>query len=234
MTHDPDWKSDLKQQCLIAIAQLPDEAVVYDESENVISPPSLYQFYEELLAMRNEVRKINRKTAGTFTRFGDVLEGMQTDSGKLREYLNKKSIAKESKSSISRNTALAMVDLLDRAHRLQKASVKHRQKGWRGIFQTSQHEEKQSGAISIFTDHLQKLLQDSKVESIHVQPGDVFDPLRMKAVGKLAGSSDTQHVNSQLIVTQEVLPGYRMGDQCLRPAEVYLTRQNSSQASSVK
>jgi len=231
MIDEPSWKADLKQRCLVAISQLPDneeEIVGDDESEDLMPPPSLYAFYEELLTMRNEVRKINRKTAGTFTRFGDVLEGMQVDSRKLREHFNKESLSRKSKSSLTRNTALAMIDLLDRAQRLEKASRKQLEKGWRGVFQARSHEEKQNGAVSIFTDHLKKLLSDSNIELIRVQPGDVFDPLCMKAVGELTGNADKENPLSQLVVSSESLPGYRMGEQCLRPAEVYLTRQTRS------
>ena len=230
MTPDLDWKQDLQHRCLLAISQLPDEQWAFegsDVSEEGASTPSLYKFHEELITIRNEVRKINRKTAGTLTRFGDVLEDMRQDSGKLREHLNKEFQSKKIKSGVSRNMALTMVDLLDRAQRLEKASDKQLEKGWLGGFNAHNHELKQRGAVSIFTDHLQKLLANSNIERINIQVDDVFDPLIMKAVGDLGGNSAGDHSKSQLVVSEVILPGYRLGQQCLRPVEVSLTRKPS-------
>jgi len=228
---DQDWKSALKHRCMLAISRLPDDAWEDDASDDASEPPALYEFYEELVSMRNEVRKVNRMSADTFGRFGDVLEGMRSDSGKLREHLLKESESAEKKSGISRNMALAMVDLLDRIQRLENATLKHSQKGWRAAFKTREYGQQQSGALSILADHLKKLLTEVKVESINTRPGDVFDPLCMKAIGQVERHTDHDKDNhnevSQLLVTEESLPGYRMGEHCLRPAEVRLAHQVS-------
>jgi len=224
---DQDWKTALKHRCLMAISRLPDELEEDKLSEDVSEPPALYAFYEELLSMRNEVRKVNRKTADTFGRFGDVLEGMRSDSGKLREHLFKESDAAGKKSGISRNVALAMVDLLDRIQRLEDAARKHSQKGWRGAFKAREYGEQQSGALAILAEHLKKLLEEVKVEPINASPGDLFDPLCMKAIGMVDQGTDHENEASQLQVAEECLPGYRMGAHCLRPVEVSLTRRNN-------
>lgn len=226
---DLDWKSALKHRCLTAISSLPDDAGEDDAPDYVSEPPALYAFYEELLAMRNEVRKVNRKTADTFSRFGDVLEAMRSDSGKLRGHLLKESDAAGKKSGVSRNMALSMVDLLDRIQRLETAALKHSQKGWRGAFKSREYGEQQSGALSILADHLKKLLAEVKVEPIIARLGDRFDPLCMKAIGQdecPVDQADNDDQASQLLVTEECLPGYRMGEHCLRPVEVRLTRRS--------
>lgn len=224
---EQDWKTELKHRCLTAISRLSDEVKEDDVSESVSEPPALYEFYEELLSMRNEVRKVNRKTADTFSRFGDVLEGMRSDSGKLREHLLKGSEAAGKKSGVSRNMALAMVDLLDRIQRLENAARKHSQKGWRGAFQAREYGEQQSGALAILAEHLKKLLAEAKVEPINANLGDPFDPLRMKAIGMVDQNTEHADEASQLQVAEECLPGYRMGEHCLRPVEVSLTRKSN-------
>lgn len=216
-----DWKSALKLQCVEAIEQMPDfiEEGTLDTSE----PPSLYAFYEELLTMRNEVRKVNRKTADTFSRFGDVLEGMRSDSGKLREQLATSSQAKRENSGTSRNLALSLVGLLDRVHRLETAADSHAQSGWLDRIKASGQWKQQAGAIHVLDDHLMKLLTEAGVELIEASPGMPFDPLWMKAVGKLEESA-TGGDSTSLVIAERILPGYRMGDQCLRPAEVRVKR----------
>jgi molecular chaperone GrpE (heat shock protein) len=222
---DLNWKSTLKHHCLTAISRLPDDVGQDDASNCISEPPALYEFYEELLAMRNEVRKVNRKTADTFARFGDVLEAMRSDSGKLRGHLLKESDAAKKKSGVSRNMALSMVDLLDRIQRLENATRKHSQKGWRGAFKAREYGEQQSGALSILEDHLKKLLAEIKVKPITARLGDKFDPLCMKAIGQAERGADNDNQDAQLLVTEECLPGYRMGEHCLRPVEVRLTRK---------
>lgn len=224
-----NWKTQLMEHCYSAISELPDEDPVdgnlVDDTGEL---PSLYTFYSELLAMRNEVRKVNRRTAETFGDFGDVLDGMRSDGGKLREHLSAQSSAAERKSGISRNLALSMVDLLDRVWRLEKISSAHSQKGWSGIFSAKEYAENQSGAISILANHLQQLLEKSEVQAIRVRAGDVYDPLYMKAVNQPNSSNgDSNEAPSQLVIVEEHLAGYRMGEQCLRPAEVSLKRQKT-------
>lgn len=230
---DQHWKSELRERCFKAISLLPEDEWDDDElegelSEDAIEPPALYDFFEELLAMRNEVRKVNRKTADTFARFGDVLEGMQSDSTRLRELFSKESKDDEKKSGLSRDMAMALVGLLDRVQRLESTARTHNQKGWRGIMQSQEYVKKQGGAVSILADHLQKLLTSAKVELINARPGDIFDPLCMKAIGQLDGSDDNTQSTAPLVIVEECLPGYRLGEHCLRPAEVRLTRKNST------
>jgi hypothetical protein len=225
---DPDWKTELKHRCLTAISRLPDELEGDEACEAASEPPALYQFYEELLSMRNEVRKVNRKTADMFGRFGDVLEGMRSDSGKLREHLFKESNPGGGETGISRNIALSMVDLLDRIQRLENAAHKHSQSGWRGAFKAREYGEQQGGALAILAEHLKKLLAEVKVEPIQATPGDPFDPTCMKAIEMVKCDPDHGDERSQLQVAEECLPGYRMGGHCLRPVEVSLKRRNKS------
>ena len=230
MNPDPnDWKAELRERCVQAIAELPGDLEANpDASEAAPGDPALYQLYEDLLALRNEVRKVNRKTADAFGRFGEVLETMQGDSGKLREQLLKNDEKDEKKAGLSRNVALALVDLLDRVKRLEGSTRKQREKGWRGILQSRQHQEKQEGALAIFTEHLKKLFTEVRIVPITARPGAAFDPLLMKAVEVTRPAASPSGSGSGLVVAEEVLPGYRLGQHCLRPAEVTLTHHSKT------
>lgn len=225
MTQDlHDWKTELGARCAQAIAELPEVLEAdSDPSATATEDPALYQLYEDLLALRNEVRKVNRKTADAFGRFGEVLETMQHDSGKLRKQLLDNEGSDKKSAGLSRNVALALVDLLDRVKRLEDSTRKHRDKGWRGILQARQHQETQEGALAIFTEHLKKLFSEVSIVAIPARPGTPFDPLLMKAVEMTGPAASSPGNDAGLVVAREVLPGYRMGPHCLRPAEVTLT-----------
>jgi molecular chaperone GrpE (heat shock protein) len=66
----------------------------------------------------------------------------------------------------------------------------------------------------------------SEVLPISVRAGDAYDPLCMKAVGRVKSSDDDgEDTPSQLVVAEQCLAGYNMGEHCLRPAEVNLIMQ---------
>lgn len=219
-----EWREQLLAQCAEAIALLPDRPAADLPGEEIREElPSLYTYFQEVVALRNEVRKGNRRTAETFAKFGEVLEGMREDSGRLRERLG--STAKSGEAvHPPRKQALDLVDLCDRVARLEAVSQACRQHGWLARLRAGDQWQQQAGALSILHDHLQHLLVEAGVHRIDAPPGQAFDPHQMKAVsrqGAAAGDGQT------LVVAEELLPGYRLGNYCLRPAEVRLTSKLS-------
>jgi molecular chaperone GrpE (heat shock protein) len=221
---EADWKQDLLAACAEAIAHLPDEpssAVAVQPAEE---SPGLYSFYEELVVLRNEVRTGNRRAAETFAKFGEVLESMREDSGKLRERLANPGGA-ESSQGTTRRFALNLVDFIDRADRLETAARAQAVRGWLARLRSGDGWVQQAEAISILHEHLQQLLAKSGIERVEAAPGTPFDPHFMKSVGRDApGRID----GTAIVVSEELLPGYRLGDQCLRPAEVRVTSSSPS------
>jgi hypothetical protein len=221
---DMDWRRRLLAQCAEAIAALPERPPSDAPPEPVREPPSLYEYFEEVVALRTEVRRGNRKTAETFSKFGEVLEGMREDSVRLRERLGRPR-ATEAASGTPRNLALAMVDVCDRVIRLEDASRSHIGRGWLDRLRSASHWKQQAGALSILHEHLQGLLAEAGVRRIDATPGQAFDPRHMKAVDRRGPGPAG---GEPLVVEEELLPGYRLGDHCLRPAEVRLATQPSA------
>lgn len=233
---DDPWQESLRTQCAAAIDELAafagtggqpgaDGELHPEAGPRAVEPPSLYAFYEELLAVRNEMRHGNRKFAETFGRFGDVLDGMRQESGKLRERLARDS----GDGAVSRGLALALVDICDRVDRLEAAAASQANNGWLARLKAEGRWQKQAEAIAFLRHHLQPVLAAAGVQRIPVQ-GQPFDPLWMKAVESPHQLPELEPADSSrpgrplaLVVEEELLPGYRMGDQCLRPAEVRLT-----------
>lgn len=231
---DESWSDRLRSQCAAAIEELASYAEADAEVQRAdrpepAEPPSLYAFFEELLSLRNEVRRGNRKVAETFGRFGDVLEGMRQDSGKLRERLGSGNGG--TVGTVSRSLALALVDICDRVDRLEEAAVSQTDNRWLARLKAEGRWRKQAEAIGFLKGHLQPVLAAAGIHRIAVL-GQAFDPLWMKALETDApsepDSSNRSGSLSALIVSEELLPGYRMGDQCLRPAEVRLSVMVSS------
>ena len=203
-----------------AVAMLPESPPVDAPPAPAGEIPSLYAFFEEHVALRNEVRKGNRKTAETFSKFGEVLEGMREDSVRLRERLG----PSETASGTPRNLALAMVDVCDRVARLESAARSLDGAGWLTRLRSHDDWNQQAAALSILSEHLQQLLGEAGIRRIDAAPGQAFNPLHMKAAG-LDGPAPGE--GESLVVAEELLPGYRIGEQCLRPAEVHLTAKPS-------
>ena len=221
--HEAGWKQRLLVQCVEAVAMLPESPPVDAPPAPAGEIPSLYAFFEEHVALRNEVRKGNRKTAETFSKFGEVLEGMREDSVRLRERLGP-SGPSETASGTPRNLALAMVDVCDRVARLESAARSLDGAGWLTRLRSHNDWNQQAGALSILSEHLQQLLGEAGVRRIDATSGQPFNPLHMKATG-LDGPAPGE--GESLVVAEELLPGYRIGDQCLRPAEVHLLAKPS-------
>ena len=212
-SQDQAWKELLHARCAEAIERLQFRP---PQLETEPEPPSLYDFHADLAALRNEQRKGNRKTAETFSRFGDVLESMQADSGKLREFLVSAAKSDET-GKISRNLVLGLIDIADRLDRLETAAqAKNGSRRLLTLVKDETRWRKQTEALSIVRQRLEDVLASSGIQRIEVI-GQPFDPLWMKAV-----AGEQTPAQNPRIVAEELLAGYRMGEDCLRPAEVRL------------
>ena len=195
------------------------------EIQEQADPPDLYSLYEELTALRNETRKGNRKSAEVFSRFGESLGLFQDEIRRLGEQLHRVESARGDKQVLPRSFFLALVELSDRMHRLGAAFERPPQPGrlafwnpdgrWRKAWANWQQ------GFSILVSHFEKLLEQAGVERMKTV-GATFDPVTMIAVATVVPDGRPSNV-----VAEEVAPGYRWGDEVLRPAEVKITKSES-------
>lgn len=221
MNDNPQWKQELLMRCHQALAELPADFTAHI-TEETLEEVSLYEMQEQLVAMRAETRKVNRRTADAFSSFSDVLGGMKEDSGKMREAFLKNTDATGKGERRIRSIATSLIDLLDRVTRMENATEKEEEKtGWKEFFSNKDFIHEQIGSISILKDHIEALLKELKVKKTPISTGEAFNPLLMKAVGE---ASSAESELGKLVVAEELLTGYTLDDQCLRTAEVSLKR----------
>jgi molecular chaperone GrpE (heat shock protein) len=126
---------------------------------------------------------------------------------------------------LPRSYFLALVELVDRMHRLGAAFERPPQPGrlaflnpdgpWRKAWANWQQ------GFSILVTHFEKLLEQAGVKRLKTM-GEAFDPVTMLAVAALAPSGRPLNV-----VVEEVAPGYSWRGEVLRPAEVKITKFES-------
>jgi len=215
------WKQRLRQQFESWLENLEQMSEIEEQTD----APDLYSLYEELTALRNETRKGNRKSAEVFSRFGESLGHFQNEIVRLGEQLNRFESTPDAKAALPRSYFLALVELVDRMHRLGAAFERPPQPGffsflssdrpWRKAWANLQH------GFTILVTHFEKLLEQAGVERLKTV-GTTFDPISMLAVATIAPNGHPLNV-----VVEEVAPGYRWHDEVLRPAEVKITKTES-------
>jgi molecular chaperone GrpE len=215
------WKLQLRQQFeswLESVEQMPEVAESADS-------PDLYSLYEELTALRNETRKGNRKSAEVFSQFGESVNRFQEEIIRLREQLGRTESARSDKPALPRSYFLALVELLDRMHRLGAALERTPPSG-RFAFLNLDDPWKKAWAnwqqgFSILVSHFEKLLEQAGVQRMNTL-GATIDPVAMVAVAAIAANDRPLN-----LVVEEIAPGYRWRDEVLRPAEVKITKSES-------
>jgi molecular chaperone GrpE len=215
------WKQRLRQQFeswLEGIEHLP-------ETQEQRDAPDLYSLYEELTALRNETRQGNRKSADVFSRLGESLGRFEDEIRRLREQLSRSEAAQDSKAALSRSYSLALVELVDRMHRLGAALERPPRPGRFGFLSLNGPWRKawanwQQG-FSILVTHFEQSVEQAGIQRMNTV-GETFDPVTMLAVATIAPDGRPPNV-----VVEEVAPGYRWRDEVLRPAEVKITKSKS-------
>ncbi|MBV9488292.1 MAG: nucleotide exchange factor GrpE [Verrucomicrobia bacterium] len=212
------WKQQLRQQFELWLEDIERLPETHEQTE----APDLYSLYEALTALRNETRQGNRKSAELFSRLGESFGRFEDEVRRLRDQLSRSEPAPGDKAPLPRPYALALVELVDRLHRLGAALERPPRPGrfaflsrdghWRKAWANWQH------GFSILVTHFEKLLEQAGVERLNTA-GATFNPVTMLAVATIA--ADGQPPN---VVAEEVAPGYLWCDEILRPAEVKITR----------
>jgi molecular chaperone GrpE (heat shock protein) len=215
------WKSQLRAQFGTWLESV-------DEIPEVPEPdgaPDLYSLYKELSALRAENRKGNRKSAEVFSQFGDSLGQFESEVKRLREQLARMAPHGE-EPALPRSHCLALVEVLDRMHRLHAALGQPPKPGRFAFLQPDrpwrEAWENHRQAFAILVTHMDKLIEKTGVHPLRTV-GEVFDPTTMVAVATVPAAGRPAN-----IVAEEIAAGYRWRDEVLRPAEVKITRIEST------
>lgn len=215
------WKRQMREQFeawLATVETLPEP----EEEPEAPDAPDLYSLYEELAALRNESRKGNRKSAELFSQFGASLGGFEAEMQRLRGQLSRIESAQPGAQELPRSHCLALVEMLDRLHRL-RAAIERMPQPHRYAFLPPRPEWKEAwGSLGqgfdILLTHLERLTSQAGIQPMKTA-GLPFDPTSMIAV---AASATDQHPAN--LVLEEIAPGYTWRGEVLRPAEVKISK----------
>lgn len=208
-----DWKKVLRrdfERWLSEIDEIPDED---GQREERGSEPDLYSFYEQLAASTVETRKNNRRTAEAFSQWSEILAKFDADLRLVREQLARQAAAPG--ETLPRPWCLALIEIVDRLHRMAAAfAVSPGKAWWGGGGKWQEAWETQRQGFEILLSHVEALLKNAgitRLTNLH-QP---FDPATMAAVA-VEPSLDWPNGT----VLEEVAAGYQLRGELLRVAQV--------------
>ncbi len=202
------------------LEEIPDE----EQSDEADLAPDLFSFYEELSALRNEVRKANRRAAETFSQWGESLERYGESLASVEEAVAANA---PEEPGVSREICLGLVELHDRLTRAKSAldrppparrfpgSTARWEKEWESVRQ----------GISIVRDHAENLLLKADVRPIRAHR-QAFDPGSMVAVAVAVEANGDFPPNT---VVEVLVAGYERAGEVLRPAEVKVTPREGAE-----
>ena len=144
-----DWKAALRAEFEAWLADL-DEIPELEEEADQFDSPDLYSFYEQWAAANAEARRGNRRMAEAFNQWGETLTRFESDLRLQREQLQRFEAAAPASDALSRRHCLALVELLDRLLRVEKAfAATPATSWWGGTSQWSRGWESQRQAFAI-------------------------------------------------------------------------------------
>ena len=171
-----DWKDSLRRDFeawLEALEEIPE--INPDAADpGAHEAPDLYSFFEQLTLANVEARKNNRRTAEAFSQWGETLSKFDADLRLLREQLARQPATKE--DILPRSWCLALIEIVDRLHRLAAAFASPPSKSWWG---SDAHWGKawqaQRQGFNILLGHVEALLKQAGLTRIAVLH-EPFDP----------------------------------------------------------
>lgn len=213
-----DWRATLTSAFGEALDRLEEDAelnaqiLAQLEADDEPELPDLYSFYEALAVLRNEHRAGNRKTAEALSQLSETLQAFDRRLAEMRADRKREH---EQEAALPRGHLLALLDLGDRAARLAAALAAPPRSPLFGAGKWPGAWDKVAGAVGIFVTHVSALIDKAGVERI-ATVGLRFDPERMNAVATVPPTSACPAGD----VARESSPGYLLGGEVLRLAEV--------------
>jgi hypothetical protein len=216
-----DWKTGVREaveQWLATVDCLPDEC---ESDADLADAPDLHSLLEQLTVVASESRRVNRRTIDALGQWTALLQGFDTGLADVRAAV----LAREEQIELSREYALALVDLLDRLNRIGTAFARRPARAWGwGLGAWRKAWATQGEALDIVREHLVTLLTRAGIEPIR-SLGAAFDPLAMTAV-----AAEPDPTRPHQTVIEELSPGYRWGGDVLRTAQVKVSVNRKQEA----
>lgn len=200
------------------------ESLEFPEESGV----TLASLHDELMAGTSEARRGNRRTLDVLKNFGSVLDSLSSMMAETHKATRLASAATAASDALSRDWALALVEMADRSARISDGfsrtpvsgggwwpAARKRQAAWADAWAM------QADALDIFNSHLDSLLSRAGLERLRTI-GQPFDPAVMTAVESAPDADHPDHT-----VLAEILAGWRRTatNELLRPAQVRVSRR---------
>jgi len=211
------WKKKIENDFRLwlgALSEIPNIEFTDDE-------PDLYSFYQELCALRNEVRKGGRRNQEVLTRFGENLAEFQKTMSDIQNRLRETDVRKrESELLANKPRLLALIDITERMERLKErlnTSPKKRffknYENWQRVWNRFME------GFDITYSYLENLLKNEGIAKMKTV-GKPFDASRMNAVAVEYSNKHSPHM-----VIEEISPGFLWGDHVIKSAEVKIAKK---------
>jgi hypothetical protein len=206
-----DWKDAVRiavDRWLDTVDTLPPES---EAEATPMEPPDLHALLEQLTVVASESRRANRRTIDALGQWTALFQGLDAGLADVRAAV----LAREEEPGLSREYALALVDLLDRLRRMGTAFARRPARGWGwGWGAWGKAWAAQREALDIVREHLVTLLTRAGIEPIRALDTP-FDPRTMTALAAEPDPARPHHT-----VIEELTPGYLWGGEVLRTAQV--------------
>jgi molecular chaperone GrpE len=216
-----EWKNALLgnvQDWFNNFNTMPEETQHQDESDG----PDIYSFYEELCAMRNEVRTSGRKNQEIFSTFNDVLSGFEERMQLLQEKFTPSDNRESPRNTSLQNIFLPLVSIVERIERLGTILQSKPQPGlFNAASVYGKYLDTFTGGFSLVEKRLHALIREYGIERIDTSPGVAFNPLYMSCIE--TGHSIQYEKNT---VLEELSAGYLFKGDVLKLAEVKISIGN--------
>lgn len=190
-------------------------ATLGDEPPNIADPvasPDLFSFYNELCALRTEVRTGTRRTHETLSRFTETL-------GRFEERIGLDDDIPVEPPPDDQRIISGILETMDRLSRIGiELQQRPKQVFWRGDGDWRAWADKVSHAITIARDALDEHLRAHDICRI-ASVGTLFDPQTMHAVAVERTGNEPDGT-----VVEELTAGYMRNGTILRTAEVKVAR----------
>ncbi len=218
----PDWKIKVEKAFRRWLEEVEHRQPAGPAPEE---PPDLYSFFEELAALRSEVRKGARRSHDTFSRFGDALGGFEQTLQGLSARLNEDRAAREEADLAARRALyLPLVELFERFRRMEQRMARPPRrrllgaKPWREAWSDVQE------GLEILGAHFEALLHQEGITAVETE-GRPFDPALMTAVE----AREAPEAEPDTVV-EELSRGYLHRGRVLKLAQVVVARSKGGTA----
>jgi len=183
--------------------------------------PDIYSFYEELSLLSNEMRKGNRKSSESFSRFDiNITEFVKLVTelrGEVKQLASNQTVVG---ASDYRKLLVTLVEIAERLNRMERAVDTPPDVGFfSGTSKWKQTFGNIKKGFTIIVSHVESLLAKEGVERIKTT-GNIFDPTKMVAVAAEKRNDITPNT-----VIEEISPGYIYDENVLKLAEVKVAIQ---------